>query len=324
MAGVPEAYIRPVPYTFQLQYSTDNGSNWQPVDLTGIVFSGGGNSAITDAPNGKFTLNHTEMAYFNLIPGMYRVREMDRDIDFAEGYALTVYNGSIPVVVAADGMKYSQQVIYTTDKIALQADDYSSLAFVNVKYELVSLSLSKTVQGSPQFIGNDMLYPFQVLYHSVTDSGDSYIPLPLSTDPSVQFCWISGVPANRLKNDVDGVPSVIWLKHGETVKIARLPSGEYLVRELDDASLASLDYTTGYIIGSGNVTQNGRDATITLLDDTNLRFVNTFRDGTKESTIPSTDDNLLTGGITQCILSALMLVSLIIWYRKKTYHNADI
>jgi hypothetical protein len=277
-------YDRGSAYNFRLESSID-GTNWAPVDLTGVNF-GGADSRVVDASAGQFSMFTTGGCYIDppspRSGERYRITELDPDSDQVPSYSIMGQDGSGITNYEDTSFAQAGARLSTSGFPALTHQTYFT-AFANAKTVTGKISLQKQVlrDGVPDASNSD-LFPFRVTYIDNTTGSGTRQDVPLATNPAMAFpksvsFFVDGVTPDRLTNpDANGFPTVIWLKQGETASIIGLPESTYQITE----------YPTGTAVGNGYSTSNR-----VILDATSAQM------GTADGTTTPTLD-LINGSQT--------------------------
>jgi len=219
---------------------------------------------------------------------------------------LIVY-GNDNILELSDGMKYIEEPPYWSEEVNLEDGSVARLLFVNTYFDLCEVSLTKTVTGSTNEKDLDTLFPF-TLYFIREFEGQLYSEaFPLTDDPLAMYGQVSGLPAGRIRNDAAGNPTILMLKHGESVTISKLFHGTYVLRELD---VPSLSYSVESIV-DGTEFNSGNDVFIFLPDNSDVEFINTLEN------IPHTGDGVRVGLFTLFLTSGAFSLYLYMKDRRK-------
>ena len=232
-------------YSFVLEYSDDGGNAWQPVVLTGDIFTSDGGK-ITDGAKGKFTLKTLDMAYIDVDSSkLYRAVEEYPGPNYLSMYALvqTEYDSASSEWINSSTQNNAPhwddiRNYHITEEFKVTPGGYHWLVFSNLK--IYDLSITKNVAGSATDMDFNTLFGFQLVY-----MGQYPEAVPLSTAPLYGPYYIEGITDDRIKTDSNGFPSVFLLKHGETATIKNLPAATYKILEQPYE-----EFTTTYVIDS--------------------------------------------------------------------------
>ena len=273
--------VRGVEFEYTLQYRGGSESDWKPVNLnsrfsTGVSarapdgeFGGG---RLISAADGMFALNHYGEAYIELDPAYeYRVIETENP-DYASAYALGIYeDGAWRAMTGGPVNAYwkDRGRERITDAFRLSSDGYYQIIFTNVDIPCHDLTIGKTV-AEPGV--RDELFQFEIVY---TGGGlGAAVPwtVPLTTDPGVyEAMLVTGNDGLSLEGRItDG--TILNLKHGESVTIADLFTGHFIVRELPKEG-----YAASYSINGSEAAPaiDGQTGDIHLAGAVRVDFVNT-------------------------------------------------
>jgi LPXTG-motif cell wall-anchored protein len=138
------------------------------------------------------------------------------------------------------------------------------------------LTISKTVAGAGVTEADrEALFPFELI-------SAANRPVQLTAEsPRDSLKWVALSPdgtvaADRITNNADGNPTVLWLKDGETATVYNLSAGRYQVAEWPAAAGAEPDgrFITSYRV-SGGAAVSGTAAAVALDSGRTVAFTNT-------------------------------------------------
>ena len=297
--GDPVVIETPRSFDFLLEYSSDGGASWNPVNLTGIFQSD--NGVIVNASQGTFTLKSLDSAFVEAEPGLqYRVTEILTYPDYVPIYGMIhswFENGEWKTVDELTSQRlpdwFTNGNYYISEGVLAKANEYFWFLYSNGELAVSDLSVSKTVTGTPppdDPEGGEHLFAFQLLF-DMFDQGSPVVQWLTMTPgtPSLMLVEIQnfqgpGPVQDRIVNDGAGHPTIVMLKDGETAVFKNLLGGNnigrYTVREADSGSRFKTDYRIG--TGAWTAVKPGGDtAPINLTSNTAVTFRNAYIATTK-------------------------------------------
>jgi hypothetical protein len=189
---------------------------------------------------------------------------------------------------------------YATKNLSFLPGYTYHLYFANTKmgfsYDMGTIFLSKTVDGAATDADRNTLFPFRLYYTDAAFGQPGPWTIPFSVSHSQDTALVKGVTADRIANDTNGDPSILWLKDGDEVSIHGLPVGNYAVIEWPDGTTTSSRFTATYRVDADSPPLPGpvaRDA-LRVGENKTVAFVNTAPTPgpapTGEIVIPNTGD----------------------------------
>ncbi|MCL2587795.1 MAG: Cys-Gln thioester bond-forming surface protein [Oscillospiraceae bacterium] len=264
-------------FGFSIEISRNNGTSWEPLNLTDRFHSSGG-AVISPASNGRFTLGARDVALIEVDVNpayRYRVTEENPGQNWTPSFMLQQFRRTTTGFnlhhssTDADSPNWNPNAgLFRTGNVTVQSGDQVYVNFLNTAASLHDLSLRKNIAGG----STAQYFDFQVTHRA---SGVDRL-LHFTTDSSAVSggtARITGVPADRIRNDSNGHPTILRLRHNDTAVIHGLSTAQYIIRELGTGG-----YIVTYTVGGGNSrpTANGTTGPIQVNGDTSVVFTNTL------------------------------------------------
>ena len=276
--------IQNTPYFFTLECSADGGATWAPVNLTGVFKSD--NGVILSLTGGSFSLESTDMAFIEIDPSLlYRIIETDPGSNYTSMYLYQHMEPSgsswtyLENSYASAAWYDAGSSAYVTEAFAVVEGGYYWISVANLQEMMVDLTISKILAGAVTDSDEDQLFSFEVFIMDNDYGIPTHMPVPVSVNASPDTFLIDGIAQDRIVLDTAGNPTIILLKHNETVTIEALPIASYRIQETLDPRFA-----TTYAVGSGGfapVSAVGETTSFVVEGNTAVVFRNTLRTGTE-------------------------------------------